>query len=184
LLLALGACGGGGEKPNDAGLEDASQDAKIPGPCWPVESSTPGGEIEVGTGVDEYVAMPDELPLVFGEQMGYHITARARMRGMDPGTLNDAVDANKRNPRSKFWAIALEDDSQINFGPCGYRIYYEPAADGDGYVFPTYIEVRFDTALQLSDIVDKQYRVIVEVIDVDGKYAKGEKIITARAPQN
>jgi hypothetical protein len=165
------------------GGSDASVDASMPGPCWPIEMTTPGGEVEVGTGVDAYQPMPDELPLVFGDQQGYHITARARIRGMNPGMVGDVLNQNKKNPGTKFWAIALADQAQIGVSPCPYRIFYEPAGDADGDVFPFYVEIRFDTSLQLADIVDKQYRVIVEVIDADGMYAKGEKVITAIAPQ-
>jgi hypothetical protein len=152
------------------------------GPCWPIDTSTPGGEVEVGTGVDAYEPMPDSLPLVYGEQMGYHITARARMRGMNPGPRPSDV-LSQLNPRSKFNAIPLDTGVPISNTPCPYRIFYEPAPDGDGDVLPAYIEIRFDTSLVLADIVDKQYRVIVEVIDADGKYAKAEKVITAIAPE-
>jgi hypothetical protein len=182
-LLALAACGGGGTSPTTDAGPDASQDAKIKGPCWPIDNTTPGGEIEVGTGVDAYAPMPDSLPLVFGDQQGYHITARARIRGMNPGVVGDLLNENELNPRTKYWAIALENEAQIGVVPCPYQIFYEPAQDGDGSVFPAYVEIRFDVALTLQDIVDKQYRVIVEVIDADGKYAKGEKVITAIAPE-
>jgi hypothetical protein len=168
--------------PADAGI-DAPADATMQGPCWPIATSTPGGEVEVGTGVDEYVAMPDTLPLVYGVQGGYHITARSRIRGMNPGPRPPEI-LSLSNPRSKFKAIALEDGAAIGDTPCPIRIYYNPASDGDGDVLPSYTEIRFDTALALEDIVDKQYRVIVEVIDADGKYAKAEKVITATAPQN
>jgi hypothetical protein len=169
----------------DAAGIDATVDAHIPGPCWPIDTTAPGGAVEVGTGVDEYQPMPDSLPLVYGEQMGYHITARSRIRGLNPGPRPPDV-LNPQNPRTKFNAIALDTGEYITgaASSCPYRIYYDPAADGDGDTFPAYIEIRFDTALQLGDIVDKQYRVIVEVIDADGKYAKAEKVITATAPQN
>jgi hypothetical protein len=168
--------------PVDAGI-DAPVDGTIRGPCWPLETSTPGGEVEVGTGVDDYAAMPDSLPLVFGEQGGYHITARSRIRGMNPGPRPPDV-LSPSNPRTKFHALALEDGAPVGETPCPYRMYYSPASDGDGDVLPGYVEIRFDTALQLEDIVDKQYNVIVEVIDIDGHYAKAEKVITATAPQN
>jgi hypothetical protein len=153
-----------------------------PGPCWPIDTTAPGGQAEVGTGEQSYLVMPDELPLVYGDQMGYHITARARMRGMNPGELGKVL--SPLNPRTKFKAISLEDGTVMGDFPCPQaRVFYVPADDGDGNVMPAYTEIRFDTSLMLSQIVDKQYKVIVEIIDADGKYARAEKIITARAPQ-
>jgi hypothetical protein len=162
-------------------------DAKAP--CWPIDTSTPGGEVEVGTGIGGYEPMPDRLPLVYGVQMGYHITARARIRGLNPGEPNDTLNSSRRNPLTLFRAFGVADRvevreaSAIGVPLCPYKLFYDPAENGDGSVYPAAVEIRFDTSLQLEDIVEKQYNVTIEVIDIDGHYAKAEKVITATAPE-
>lgn len=174
--LALAACDGG-----DASPVDASVDAYIPGPCWPMDTTTPGGTIELGTGLSSYRAMPDMLPLVYGDQNGYHIEARARITGLEPG---DPLEVTKpTNPRTRYQAFFVEDGRAIDQPVfCPTRLGYAPAADGNGFTSAFYYEVRFDVGYVGADIFGKQFRVVVEVIDSAGKYAKAEKTITALPP--
>jgi len=182
LCGVLAACGDNQAPSTDAPLDgpDASIDASIRGPCWPVDTSTPGGDVELGTGYDAYRPMPDVLHLVYGDQGGYHIEARSRVHGMVAG--DPANILNPINPRSRFRAFFMDTGEPINPTVCPVRLAYLPAADGDGLVLAASIEIRFDTSLTTDQIFDKQYRVIVEVIDADGKYAMAEKVITAVAP--
>ena len=185
FCLAVAACGGESAVNVDASID--AIDAAPPGPCWPVDTTTPGGSVELGTGYSSYRLMPDELPMVFGDQQGYHIEARARINGLDPG---DPLEVTKpTNPRTRFSAFFLNDDGTdmtppkpINQSVCPLRLGYVPASDGNGYTSPTYLEIRFEVGLSETEIFNKKFRVVVEVIDSAGKYAKAEKVITARAP--
>ena len=146
-----------------------------------MDASTPGGSVELGTGYAAYRVMPDELPMVYGDQNGYHIEARARIVGLDPG---DPLEITKpTNPRTRYSAFYVEDGRAINIPVlCPTRLGYVPASDGNGYTSAAYLEIRFDTGYQAADIFGKDFRVLVEVIDSTGKYAKDEKIIKALPP--
>ena len=166
---------------------DASVDAAPPGPCWPIDTATPGGSVELGTGYSSYRVMPDELPMVFGDQQGYHIEARGRVVGLDPG---DPIEVTKpTNPRTRYSAFFLKDDGTdedpvrpINQSVCPNRLGYVPADDGNGFTSPSYLEIRFDLGYQDAEIFGKKFRVVIEVIDSANHYAKDEKIITALPP--
>jgi hypothetical protein len=162
----------------DAAIEPLADAVDAPRPsCWPMDTASPRGSIELGTG-STYRPMPDELPLVFGDQSGFHIEARSRIQGLEHG---DPVDvSNPTNPRTRFRAFFTTGPlaGQPNVGtPCATRVGYLP----DGTFLWT-VEVRFDTTLGPADLFDKQFRVVVEIIDSTGAYAIDEKLVTARAP--
>lgn len=157
-----------------------SDDPDLPG-CWPLRSSSPEGSIELGTGYDSYAPMPDELQLTYGSQGGFHFVVRARIRGLEPG---DPVDVlSTRNPLTRFQAFdetGAAIDSIMTPDACGIVLGYAAASDGDGFIFPPG-ELRFPVG-QTTGIFDKQYRVVVEVIDIYGHYASDEKLVIARMP--
>lgn len=169
----------------DASIDASSIDASPPGPCWPIDTATPGGTVELGTGYSAYAVMPDELPMVYGVQGGYHFEVRARINGLDPG---DPLEITKpANPRSLFRAWFHEnndalDGVPINTALCPNRLGYVPASDGVGHTSPNYLELRFDLEYQDAQIFNKKFRVQIEIIDSAGHYAKDEKIVIARPP--
>ncbi|MDB4959315.1 MAG: hypothetical protein JWO36_6884 [Myxococcales bacterium] len=143
--------------------------------CWPVETSTPKGSVDLGTGDTAFEAMPDQLALVYGEQGGFHIPARSRIHGLEPG---DPVDiANPTNPRTRFIAYFENGDPNTNV-KCGVRLGYGTVA-GD-YTIAN--RVMFDPVLGPGALFNKRFRVTLEVIDSTGGYAMDEKMITALPP--
>jgi hypothetical protein len=181
VLVGIAACGNPSNVVVDGAIDplgDATDAPKIP--CWPMATAMPRGSIELGTG-STYREMPEELPLVYGSQNGFHIEARSRIQGLEPGDPFDT--SNPLNPRSRFLAFFLTGPmaGQPNVGTtCASRIGYMP--DGDGFLFATPYEIRFDTALGPAELFDQQFRVVIEIIDASGGYAIDEKTITARAP--
>ena len=149
------------------------------GPCWPIASSIARGSVDIGTGDGAFVSMPDEINLVYGIQGGFHIPARARIHGLEPGDASNILDPS--NPRSRFEAFFV-DTGQPN-APLSCPVRYGYVADGpDSYTEPSLIEIRFDTALGPADLFDKQFRVQIEVLDATGGYATADKVVIARAP--
>src|SRR5687768_16619171 len=109
---------------------DGSVDAAMQGPCWPFASSTPRGDVDLGTGMDAYQPMPDEPKLVYGEQGGFHIESRSRIRGLAPGNPADVTSPG--NPRTRFRAFWVntgtpKDGMPINPALCGTRAGYTAA---------------------------------------------------------
>jgi hypothetical protein len=149
--------------------------------CWPRQSSKAKGSIELGTGYDEYIPMPDAVDLVYGLQGGFHFEVRARMRGLEPGDTIDVL--SKLNPLTRFQVFDAAGNginSSIAPSSCGTALGYAPAKDGDGFTFPPG-QVRFPDGVT-TGIFDKQYRVVVEIIDAFGGYATDEKLVIAREP--
>lgn len=167
LCLTLG-CG------NHDAVADASD-------CWPTGGTTTGGQLELGTGDTAFIAMPTEINLVFGSQGGYHIPTRTRIRNLDPGDLNDVTALN--NPRTRVRAFFIDTDQPTYTTSCPLRVGYADQGDGS-YVDPNVIEARFFENLGPSDLFDKQFRVLAEVIDSTNTLASDEKVVTVRAPTN
>jgi hypothetical protein len=179
FALAMTALGCGDN--HESSLVDAAAiDAAPPrGPCWPIDTATPKGSIQLGKGIDAFEPMPEELPLVYGVQGGFHIEARSKIWGLAPGDPSDVLGSV--NPYTYFRAYSV-DGQRTNDVPCPGRAPYVPDPSGDGDVLVSYTEIRFPETLGPSDLFDRQYHVVVEVIDATGGYAWDEKIITARAP--
>jgi hypothetical protein len=159
---------------------DDSDEPDMPG-CWPLKSSMPDGSVELGTGFDTYQPMPSALELVYGSQGGFHFEVRARIRDLEPGDTIDVL--SPRNPLTRFQAFyETGEPIEPNMKPdsCGLLLGYAPANDGDGFIFPPG-QVRFPDGV-ISGIFDKEYRVVVEVIDAFGRYARDEKLVVAHAP--
>ncbi len=159
----------------------ASEDEPDDSSCWRKATSTPRGSIELGTGIYAYEPMPDAVDLVYGLQGGFHFDVRAHMRGLDPGDTIDVL--SKRNPTTRYQAFYENGDPITpNLTPdgCGITLGYAPASAGDGFTFPPG-ELRFPDGVT-SGIFDRQYRVVVEIIDAFGGYARDEKLVIAREP--
>jgi hypothetical protein len=182
IVAFLGACGDNASPiGGDAATIDASIDAPPAGPCWPVDGTTTGGTIQLGGGEGDFVAMPDELPVVFGSQNGYHIPVNARMTGMVPGNQTNVLDPI--NPRTRFGAFFVDTGEPINGAKCPIRLAYKPASDGSA-AFDLLVAsaVLFEVGLPEDQIFERQVRVVVEIIDHDGTYATDEKVITCKPP--
>jgi hypothetical protein len=161
-------------EPDDSDVPD------LPG-CWPLKGSMAKGSIELGTGFDAYQPMPSAVDLVYGLQGGFHFEVRARIRGLEPGDTVDVL--SKLNPITRFQAFdATGEPIASNMRPdsCGSPLGYAPASDGDGFIFPPG-EARFPDGVT-TGIFDKEYRVVVEVIDAFGGYARDEKLVIAHEP--
>jgi hypothetical protein len=179
LFLVLAACGGDPDPvvvpPDDMMIPI---DAPPAGPCWPFDTATPGGSIQLGTG-DSFVAMPDEVKVHFGTQLGYDIPVNARVTGMVPGNPNDVLDPI--NPRTRFRAFFVDTGEPINPAVCPIRIAYEQKPSGD-FDLSFASAVLFEVGLPEDQIFGRQVRVVVEIIDNNKLYATDEKVVTCRPP--
>lgn len=177
LVLVTSAACGGGAATNDAG-EDARTDAP-PGPCWPIDGTTPRGTIQLGADEGMFVPMSDELRVVYGPQGGFHMPVHARATSIVPGNPADVFDPS--NPRTRFHASFDDTGERITLSECGVRLAYEPAT-GAEYEMQYGHAVLFDVLLGECEVFDQRVRITLEVIDAAGSYARTEKVITTRAP--
>ena len=140
-----------------------------PQPCW-LDTYTPGGTVELGT-------MPDTVHIAIWGQGGYVIETHARITAMIPGNADDVLDPT--DPRTRFNAYWVETGQPI-FVPvrCATRLGYAPSSVAGSYDMAMGTAVPFDFGLSDADIVGKQVRVVVEVIDANGLYATAEKVVT------
>lgn len=175
-IVTAVACGGSAAAPD---ANDAPIDAP-PGPCWPIDGTTPRGTIQLGAD-DEgaFVPMPDELHVIFGPQGGFHMPVHARATSIAPGNPADIFDPG--NPRTRFLASFAATGERITLSDCGIRLGYKPA-NGSAYDLVYGHAVLFDVLLSESQVFDQQVRIVLEIIDSSGGYAKDEKVITTRAP--
>ncbi len=186
------ACGGGkqdlpvvdGSAQTGSDGSEVSADARPSSECWPAADAPLKGSIELGTGEGGFEPMPDEVRLVYGPQGGFHIVGHARITGLTPGNLVDPADPS--NPTTRFRAIFVDTGESTNpdvsATSCGLRLGYQTS--GSTATFPSFVEIRYDVALAPSQIFDRDVRVIVEIIDSTGGYARDEKIVTPHEPEN
>jgi hypothetical protein len=147
--------------------------------CFPIEASHPEGTVEIGTGIDEWRPMEEEERTTYGIQGGFHFDVHARMSGLAPGNPSNVLD--DCNPKTRFRAF-FEDGTHINSGgECPIRVGYAQE-DGGDYVLSRPLAVLFDTCLVGDDIFGRRYRIVVEVIDSEGRYATDETMVTALPP--
>jgi hypothetical protein len=182
VVIAVAACGnGGGNVDPDASdvIDTMVVDMPPPGPCWPVEGTTPSGVIQLGTGEDFFSPMPDDLPVVFGPQSGYHMPVHARVTGLVPGNPSDVLDPS--NPRTRFRAFFVDTGEPVNPAVCPIRIPYEPSGSDFDLISGT--AILFEVGLPEAEIFGREIRIVVEVIDAQRAYATAEKVVTCRPPQ-
>lgn len=173
-------CGGPASHADDGGddVADASIDSPKSRPCW-LDTYTPAGSIKLGTGANQYIPMPDHIALEFGTQLGYDIPVHAEMMGLMPGNPIDTLDP--ANPHTRFHGFFVDTGDPVNPGRCGTSLGYKPAAGG-AFDLVTGAAVIFDNSLTATDLMGRQVRVVVEIIDAAGNYATDEKIVTCDIP--
>ncbi|MBA3819269.1 MAG: hypothetical protein H0X17_10285 [Deltaproteobacteria bacterium] len=168
VVLAAGAlfagCKDGGPAGPDAG-------------CWPMEAATPGGEVELGTGIGGFEPLPASLRFIQGTQGGTFLVVNARIRGLAPGNPNDFFDPG--NPKTLFTAIEF-DGTEIR-PPCPGTLGYVPAGpDHFERARAQYLEfLPYEVG---SRAFNTNVRLVVEIIDANGRYARDERVVFAEAP--
>ena len=177
LLTLLVGCGESSPSAVDA-MADAPDAAKA-GPCWPIDGTTMAGTIQLGGGEGAFVPMPDNLPVVYGPQLGFHIPVHARISSMIPGNPADVLDPT--NPRTRFRAFFEDTGLAINGVVCPIRLAYKQATATEHDLLRD-SAVLFEIGLPEDQIFGRRVHVMVEVIDSSGKYAKDEKTITCQKP--
>ena len=178
-FVGLAACGHGSPNATGDGGDDGQPvDSRMSTPCW-LDTYTPGGAVQLGTGATTFIAMPDNIELEYGTQNGFDIPVNAQMTGLMPGTPNDPLDPN--NPRTRFHGYFVDTGVLANPGRCGVRLGYAPSTGG-WYSMVHGSSVVFDPALTGKDLFGRQVRVVLEVIDGAGNYATTEKIVTCQPP--
>ena len=147
-LVAVAACGGGGSGSD----------------CWPVAGTTPGGAIELGTGLDFFEPLPAAIQFVVGNQGGTFLILHARMTGLVPGNPDDPNDPT--NPSTLF-SVRLADGQDVNL-ECPGKVAYVDTDDGYYTLARPFLmpflpfslgEGAFDTDVQVSvEVVDSMLR--------------------------
>jgi hypothetical protein len=164
-LIVIG-CGGGGESQPDA----------YDGPCWPLPS-TPGGEVELGTGDVTFEPLGAVVPIVVnsGAQSDPYIQIHSRIRGMPPGDPFDAFDP--ANPRTKVSAVIEETGFVIGEGVvCPASLGYVAGPDADTFDIQHSLHLGFGFT-PLSEVSGKQVHITLEVVGSNGLYAKAETVL-------
>lgn len=167
LVAVAAACDDG-----DGGGDDA------PGPCWPLPS-TPGGQVELGTGDIDFEPMPDVLTVVKNaSQSDPYIEVHSRIRGMPPGSRDDPFDP--KNPRTK---VALVSDALgLTLGvDCPASIGYVAAPVSGAFDMIHSLRIGFG-ALPIDQVSGKTARITIEVVGSNRLYARDEKVVTLMVP--
>ncbi|MEO8699416.1 MAG: hypothetical protein ABI867_05205 [Kofleriaceae bacterium] len=165
ITLLVAGCGGGGESVQDA----------YDGPCWPLPS-TPGGEVEIGTGDIVFEPIGAEMPITRGiSQSDPYLEIHARMRGMPPGDRDDAFDA--ANPHTKVSAVVIDTGFVVGAAiVCPASLGYVPGPDSGTFDLQHSLRLGFGTT-PLSEVSGKDVRVTVEIVGSNGLYAKAEAVV-------
>ena len=177
LGLALAACDDGGAVEGDAGRDLAVEgDAYVCFSGGLPQGASEGGTVEIGTGDDVYSALQDEqvLPLILGGQCAYHFDIWPRIQGLNRGDLE--VNAGPENP-STLMSVYDEEGVRLDSTSCGFRVHYPEEVDG-------FYDLGHARLLRLSRTVGQRLdgervRIVVEVLDPDGRYARDDVWIVA-----
>ncbi len=138
------------------------------------------GEVRIGADLGGYRELePDQdLVLVEGIQGGTHFDVHARISGLDPGDPSDS--RAPENPQTMFSAYS-EDGTRIDGSRCGWRVGYD-VVDGDAEEWGDY-ELssgrRIVLLLRHRDHFGQRARLVAEVLDAQGRYARDEVWVTA-----
>ena len=122
--------------------------------------------------------MPDSLPFVVGTQGGTYLIVHARFKGLEPGNPDDFKDPV--NPRSKFTAI-LFDGTEVT-RECPSTKGYEPSAEEGYFERESYWNLEFLPFEVGRKAFGTEAKLIVEVLDAYGRYARDEKDVFVRQP--
>lgn len=151
MILVLCAAAGCGD---DATGIDASIDGGI-------------GQVELGTGIDAFEPLSDELVLFAGPQGGHHFIVHARIAGFLPGdpTMAGSVD----NPSTTFAAFS-SDDRQIDLMLPPFRLGYVEQTDGT-------FDLGAGRILQVDEAVvpalyGDRVTITVQVVDAGGTHGE------------
>jgi len=181
LALAAGAAAGAcsDDRHGGGGAADASAADDAAADCWPIDTSTPEGIIEIGTGTGGFEPMPDTLPFIAGTQGGTFLIVHSRIKGLEPGNPDDFLEPT--NPKTKFSAIMF-DGTEVT-RECPGTVGYQPSAEEGYFERQRFQNLEF-LPFELGErAFDTDMTVIVEVIDVNGHYARDERHIFASAPE-
>jgi hypothetical protein len=143
------------------------------------EGAREEGRIEIGTSLSAFepIEPEQELALIEGIQGSTHFDLNARSWDLDPGDPTDTRAPD--NPRTLFTAFA-EDGTQLSGRACGWPYGYEPQGD--------YADISRPPILPLlnryRDHYGKRARLVVEILDSQGRYARDEVWITAVPPDS
>jgi hypothetical protein len=158
---------------------DAGDDAP-PASCWPDDGTTPAGSAVLGTGTDAFEPMPAMLPLEFGSQQGFDLVANVTMNGLVPGDPSNVFATT--NPRTRIRAYFADTNIPLNYySECPWTYGYAPTGDGS-YVLPSGVDVIFETCWQSSNLIGKQVRIDLELVDSNDQYAHASTTVTLAAP--
>jgi len=143
--------------------------------CDVAAPATSGGTAELGTGGDAWQPLIEgqELELVTGGQGGHHFVVRARIQDMVPGdpTQPAAVD----NPSTEFAVFLGDERIDLEFPP--FRLGYLVCVDGWFDLGGGRI-ARIDESA-LPYIYGSEVRIVVEVIDFEGRHAIDDRTVIA-----
>ena len=184
-IPALG-CGGGGGGVSvdgdtagaDGGGVDAAGCATSNGPCWPIDGSHPAGTITLGTGYDAYEPMTDLVALVPTGQDPVNVRVHARMTGLAPGNATCLRDPF--GPLTRFQAFFVDSGDPISpeQSGCALAIPYEPVGDGTTYELKMSSAVGFERSVSEDALIGTRIRIVAEIIDPGGGYARDERVVT------
>lgn len=165
--VAAAACDGGG-----GGGEDA------PGACWPLPS-TPGGQVELGTGEIDFMPMPDVLTVVRNaSQSDPYIEVHSRIRGMPPGSPDDPFDPKNPRTRVRF----ASDELGLALGnDCPASIGYVAAPESGAFDLLHSLRIGFGS-FPIDQVSGKSARITIEVVGSNRLYASDEKVVVLMAP--
>jgi hypothetical protein len=179
LVLVPSGCTGGETPTTDAQEAEDAQDADaVRKPCWPLDGTSPGGELQLGRAEPfEPIEEEQEVAVVVGLQGGVHIDLRSRISGLLPGNPPRVLDPD--NPYTRFLVFA-EDGERLSASSCPVRYPYEPDPDGSGFdVLIFNANAVFDadkvTPSNAEELVGQRLRLTGEVIDAASSYAVDEK---------
>ena len=179
---SLHGCGDDAATAADGGADGPASS----GPCLEELSAFPGvdpvpkGMAILGTGYDHFIAMPEELPLVFGSQNGFNVDAHVQMSGLEPGDPANLYDPS--NPRTRVRAYFADDGRPLNdVAKCPFRVGYQPEG-GATYELARGVPVVFDTCWRAEHLIGRQLVIKLEVVDSTNGLATDERVVTAVAP--
>lgn len=176
VLVTVAACGDGVKA--DAGTPDAGTPDGPSVGCWPDDGKLSKGSLTLGTGLDTFVPMPDELQLQLGPTGGYSVIANVRMTGLAPGNPEDIFDPG--NPRTRIRAFFADDNVEVNHTRCPFRFGY--LLFGDGYQPASGVGIWFDICWHSDQLFNRRIRIEAEIVDTSGGYATAVKTVTLVPP--
>ncbi len=166
LCLALFGCPNGA---NEGGEPDATTY------CWRGEADVePRGEVELGTGREEFESLEGDLPeleIEQGTQGGFHFIVNARMEGLDPGH----VDAD-RAEQPQTLATAYWQGEQVSVRDCPFS---EPYVEADGsFVIRAGRRLVLERDIS-TNLYGEEVELHLEVVDKEYGYASDEVLVRA-----